>query len=85
MGDQCMAQEKENGKPLNLRPVSLVLAGGSALLYGASAISMNFINKLTLQVFGLANTLLCCQMLAVILTVACLRVRLWPFLPVSCD
>jgi hypothetical protein len=36
---------------------------------------MNFINKLTLQVFGLPNTLLVLQNCAILLTVSCLRVR----------
>lgn len=50
------------GKALNLRgSVSLALAAGSCILYGCSAISMNFVNKLTLQIFGLANTLLLLQ------------------------
>lgn len=56
-------------------PVSAAASLGSALLYGAAAVSMNFINKLTLQVFGLVNTLLLLQMSAVVLVVAALRVH----------
>ena len=68
-------QEKASRKPLSLRPVPLTLAAGSALLYCMASISMNFINKLTLQVFGLANTLLILQNCTILLTVGCLRVR----------
>ena len=45
-------------------------------MYCVASILMNFINKLTLQVFGLANTLLILQNSAILLTVGCLRVRL---------
>lgn len=59
---------KDHGKAINLRgSASLALAAGSCLLYGCSAISMNFINKLTLQVFGLANTLLFMQVCILLL------------------
>jgi hypothetical protein len=65
---------QETGRLVAKRPVTIVVALGSAILYGAAAVSMNFINKLALQVFGLANTLLLIQMTAVILVVAALKV-----------
>lgn len=39
-----------DGKTHAMRPVSTALALGSAVLYGGAAVSMNFVNKLTLQV-----------------------------------
>ncbi|BDA44780.1 UDP-N-acetylglucosamine/UDP-glucose/GDP-mannose transporter [Coccomyxa sp. Obi] len=62
-----------DGKAPPMRHVSATLALGSAFLYGAAAVSMNFVNKLTLQVFGLANTLLFFQMSAVVLTIVLLK------------
>lgn len=67
---------QETLKQVSMRlPVSAAMALGSAFLYGGAAVSMNFINKLTLQVFGLANTLLLLQMSAVVIVVAALKVR----------
>lgn len=57
------------------RKVSLALSMGSAGLYAAVAVAMGFANKATLQVFGLANTLLLLQMCAVIIVVGTLRVN----------
>ena len=39
-----------SGKAPPMRHVSATLALGSAFIYGAAAVSMNFVNKLTLQV-----------------------------------
>ena len=58
------------------RKISLALSMGSAGLYGAVAVAMGFANKATLQLFGLANTLLLLQMCAVIIIVGALRVSL---------
>ena len=65
---------QETGKHVPERKVSLALSMGSAGLYGAVAVAMGFANKGTLQVFGLANTLLFLQMCTVILVVGALRV-----------
>lgn len=65
---------QETGKHVPERKISLALSMGSAGLYGAVAIAMGFANKATLQMFGLANTLLLLQMCAVILVVGALRV-----------
>ncbi len=45
-----MEEWQGGGKAPPTRHVSASLALGSAFLYGAAAVSMNFVNKLTLQV-----------------------------------
>ena len=67
------------------RKISLALSMGSAGLYAGVAVAMGFANKATLQVFGLANTLLLLQMCAVIVVVGALRVRASARLLLSCN
>ena len=53
---------------------ALVMALSAAGLYGAAAISMNFVNKASLHVYPLPNALLLLQMVATLLVLAPLQV-----------
>lgn len=57
---------------------AMMLALSAACLYGAAAISMNFINKASLHVYPLPNALLLLQMLATLLALLPLHVTPLP-------
>lgn len=54
---------QDAGRSFQKRPVSVAMALTSALLYGGAAVSMNFINKLTLQVISAAQAQMSSQSL----------------------
>ncbi|KAK9824238.1 hypothetical protein WJX72_008863 [[Myrmecia] bisecta] len=73
----------------------LLWGGGSALLYGGTAIAMNFVNKAALREFPLANAILLFQMLSAIAVIYPLKAvgavkfpplslaKAWGLLPVT--
>ncbi|KAK9797084.1 hypothetical protein WJX73_006121 [Symbiochloris irregularis] len=60
---------------------SVAEALGAAVLYGAAAISMNFINKASLRVYPLPQTLLLLQMGATLLVLLTLQMSRWVIIP----